>query len=458
MIKDHKPLPLNKLILLIVVFINIIVLRSGLLDQNNYKYLFFTIPLVFLSLWHKQRMRISLRSEVNGKRPSRFFKKLFPVRKSKPALRDKNVMEKAAADIHDPAGTHSRKGIISKTSKDKELKVCIGNRSCRQPYHSSIFNLGRACNHSIPWHNGENSSSPDEPENSDHHLVNGDLIWKIAAANITNSNNEESRKNILNDFASRPEIKMIEIKLAANEVYDSSLLSLHGYRSGKERTAHGPYSQKENPATIQAVAYTPEEVLLFIKWLRKISNGKPVGIAFTGRERKEFIELLNCIKATGIIPDFITVQENAGLINTATSNPVDLILYDTIDFTKHTLLSYGLTQKIKIIAEGRIMNGFDIIKLISVGASVCYKEKYDSKSKDRGRSSQEISNEADSFYSQTMETAKEIMIICGLNSIENIQSSGFMSRLKEFEMRNLKHVCFLDMGNHLKKDFNNQLN
>jgi hypothetical protein len=458
MIKDHKPLPLNKLILLIVVFINVIVLRSGLLDQQNYKYLLLTIPLVFLSVWHNQRNKIYLQSEDKGTGPSGFFNNLF-LRKSKTTLHQENIREyeQAASDLHDPAGNHNRSSIASPTTKDKELKVWIGNKSCRQPYHSSIFNIGTISNESIQTVNRVNKILPPEPGNTDHQLINGDLVWKIASVNNLSSITEKSRKRVLTGFASRPEIKMIEIKWAPSEIHNHSNTSPMGYGTTIETSALGLKELYANSASGQVISNTPQEVLDLVKWLREISNGKPVGVAFSVREGSELVALCKGISASGIIPDFITVQENAEL-RISNESELDFSFFDAIGFVKQTLVSHGLNNKIKIIAEARITNGFDIIKLIANGASACYREQHPANSRSRVKFSKEKYNSANGFHIQSMKTAKEIMVACGLNTIENIQSSCFCSRLKEFEMRNLNRICFLDKGNNLKKGFNTHLN
>ena len=47
-------------------------------------------------------------------------------------------------------------------------------------------------------------------------------------------------------------------------------------------------------------------------------------------------------------------------------------LHDALAFVKQTLIEYDLDKHIKILAAGKIITGFDILKAISLGAVACY--------------------------------------------------------------------------------------
>ena len=57
---------------------------------------------------------------------------------------------------------------------------------------------------------------------------------------------------------------------------------------------------------------TPVELCTFIKKLRELSCGKPIGFKLCLGRREEFIKICEATVETGIFPDFITVDGGEG--------------------------------------------------------------------------------------------------------------------------------------------------
>src|SRR6185312_8093497 len=57
---------------------------------------------------------------------------------------------------------------------------------------------------------------------------------------------------------------------------------------------------------------TPLELLSFIKRLRDLSGGKPVGFKLCIGQKSQFIAICKGMIKTGIMPDFITVDGGEG--------------------------------------------------------------------------------------------------------------------------------------------------
>ena len=57
---------------------------------------------------------------------------------------------------------------------------------------------------------------------------------------------------------------------------------------------------------------TPERMMHFIARLRELSGGKPVGFKLCVGKPEEFAQLVKAMLATGIAPDFVTVDGAEG--------------------------------------------------------------------------------------------------------------------------------------------------
>jgi glutamate synthase domain-containing protein 2 len=77
---------------------------------------------------------------------------------------------------------------------------------------------------------------------------------------------------------------------------------------------------------------------------------------------------------TGVTPDFITVDGKEGGTGAAPlefSNIMGTPLNEALVFVHNALMGCGLRDRIKVIASGRIVSGFDIAHKIAIGADLC---------------------------------------------------------------------------------------
>src|SRR5437870_2700397 len=112
-------------------------------------------------------------------------------------------------------------------------------------------------------------------------------------------------------------------------------------------------------------------MVMFLDLLRELSGGKPVGFKICIGDRQEFIDICNAIKATGCIPDFISVDGGEGGTGAAPLEFTDhpgMPLHEALAFVKQTLDEFDLASQIKIFAAGEIITGFDERKVLSLGA------------------------------------------------------------------------------------------
>jgi glutamate synthase domain-containing protein 2 len=266
-------------------------------------------------------------------------------------------------------------------------RVQVGNFGCKQPYNLSILNVSAMSFGSLSAqaimalnfgakkggfaHNtGEGGLSP-------YHLTHGgDIIWQIGTGYFGARNAQGQfdaaafRKNAL-----RPEVKMIELKLSQGAKPGHG-----GILPGKKNTPEIAAIRLVEPGTtVYSPPYhsafsTPTELVQFLQTLRTESDGKPVGFKLCVGRKHEFIAICKAMQQLNIYPDFITVDGGEGGTGAAPqefSNYVGAPLMDGLAFVTNILNGMGLKQHIKVIASGKVLSGFHIVRAMALGADAC---------------------------------------------------------------------------------------
>jgi glutamate synthase domain-containing protein 2 len=269
---------------------------------------------------------------------------------------------------------------------DKPPREKIGNAACANPYEASLFNIsamsfGALSKHAIKALNlGAKSGGffhdTGEGGISEYHLQGGDLVYEIGTGYFgcrTKDGDFSSEKFV--EKASLSEVKMIEIKLSQGAKPGHGGV-LPAKKNNKE-IAHirgvEPYTTIFSPPAHRAFKNS-NELLKFIKELRTLSKGKPIGFKLAIGSKSEFIEICEKMVETGIKPDFITVDGAEGGTGAAPidfSNYVGMPWEDALIFVVDTLNGYDLKKDIKIITATKIFTAFDIFKAICIGADIC---------------------------------------------------------------------------------------
>jgi glutamate synthase domain-containing protein 2 len=381
--------------------------------------------------------------------------------------------------------------------RDKDLRVWIGNYQCMQPYHASVFNIGAMSygalsKTAIASLNegakiGGFAHNTGEGGISEHHLQGGDLIWQIGTGYF-GCRSENGRFNAIafRKNAQRPQVKMIELKLSQGAKPGHGGI-LPASKNTPEiaairlvipgTTVHSPTRHTEfNNA---------EGMIRFIQLLRELSDGKPVGFKLCIGDKQEFLDICNAIISTGIRPDFISVDGAEGGTGAAPLEFTDhmgMPMYDALAFVRQTLEAYNLTDSIRILAAGKIITGFDILKSLALGASACYSARgmmmalgcIQALVCDTGRCPVGVATQdpalykglhpsdkrirVASFHGKTISATKEIMEACGFTGIENIRSSKFFRRINEQETKSFEQIYFKKKGNALENNLHSLLN
>ena len=119
---------------------------------------------------------------------------------------------------------------------------------------------------------------------------------------------------------------------------------------------------------------SPREMLEFIARLRELSGGKPVGFKLSVGRRVEFLSICKAMLETGITPDFITVDGGEGGTGAAPlefSNSLGMPAREAWTFVHNALVGVGKRDEVRVIASGKIMTGFHMIRAMALGADLC---------------------------------------------------------------------------------------
>lgn len=290
-------------------------------------------------------------------------------------------------DVYAPGYEWVNHSLSPQHIKAEDLRITIGGPDCKRPYSASIFNISAMSYGSLSpqavtalstgaklggfYHNtGEGSVSP-------YHLAGGGaLVYQIGTgyfgcrAADGNFSSEKFAKT-----ANLESIAMIEIKLSQGaKPGHGGILPARKLTLEIAEIRGVPMGQDVlSPPGHKAFA-TPEGLCFFIKELRELSGGKPVGFKLCIGKKVEFIGICKAMIKTGITPDFITVDGGEGGTGAAPveySNSVGSPLKEGLIFVNNALTGFGLRSRIKVIASGKVITGFDLLRNLSIGADAC---------------------------------------------------------------------------------------
>ncbi|MBF0597906.1 FMN-binding glutamate synthase family protein [Faecalibacter rhinopitheci] len=267
-------------------------------------------------------------------------------------------------------------------------RVKIGGADCKQPYLASLLNIsamsfGSLSENAVLAMNkgaklGNFAHNTGEGGISPYHLKpGGDLIWQIGTGYFgcrAADGGFDASKYI--ERATLPNVKMIELKISqgAKPGHGGILPANKNTPEIAAIRAVEPYTTVDSPPSHSAFS-DAEGMLHFIKQLRELSGGKPVGFKLCIGIKQEFIEICEAIIKTGIKPDFIAIDGGEGGTGAAPvefSNSLGMPLLDGLAFAVDTLRGYDLKKDIRVIASGKIISSFHIARVMAIGADLVY--------------------------------------------------------------------------------------
>jgi glutamate synthase domain-containing protein 2 len=270
---------------------------------------------------------------------------------------------------------------------DLSPRVKVGGPDCTQPYSASVYNISAMSfgslseNAILALNGGANiggfAHNTGEGGLSDYHLQpNGDIIWQIGTGYFSCRNADGTfDEHAFAERAVLPQVKMIEIKLsqgakpghggilpAAKVTPEIARIRL--VQMGED-VVSPPYHTAFN---------NPVGLMNFIKKLRGLSGGKPIGFKLCVGHKSEFLAICKAMVKTNIYPDFITVDGGEGGTGAAPlefANSVGMPLREALAFIYDALTGFDVKKHIKLIASGKVATGFDLVKNFALGADMC---------------------------------------------------------------------------------------
>ena len=277
--------------------------------------------------------------------------------------------------------------IAPKAPPGEPFRISIGGPDCTHPYSASVFNISAMSYGSLSANavrslnkgakmgdfahdTGEGGFSPYHQENG------GDIIWEIGSGYFGCRNGDGTfAPERFAEVAANPQIKMVELKLSQGAKpghggvlpaakVTREIAHIRGVPRGEDCISPARHSSFS----------TPIGLVRFIADMRRLSGGKPAGFKLCIGHPWEFLGIVKAMLETGITPDFIVIDGTEGGTGAAPLEFMDHLgmpLRDGLTFVHSALVGANLRDRIKLGAAGKITSGFDMARVLALGADWC---------------------------------------------------------------------------------------
>jgi len=364
--------------------------------------------------------------------------------------------------------------------KANSLRINIGNKYCKQPYSASLFNIsamsfgslspnavlalnGGAKLGKFAHNTGEGGISPY------HKKPEGDLIWQLGTGYFgARDLNGDFSDDLFEKNSKIESVKMIEIKLSQGaKPGHGGILPASKVNEEIAEIRNVPLGKDVLSPPFHKAFNSPRSLIEFIKKLRDLSGGKPIGIKLCIGHLEEFIKLCMAMKELDHCPDFIAIDGGEGGTGAAPlefSNHIGMPSVDALLFADHTLKEFGLRDQIKIISSGKVVSAFDMIKLLSLGADAIYSARAmmlalgciqalecNSNKCPTGVATQnpnlykgvDITDKTQrvfNYHHETMEALAHTLGAMGLEKTEDLRAHHIMKRVSQTEIKTFEEI------------------
>lgn len=207
-----------------------------------------------------------------------------------------------------------------------------------------------------------------------HHLAHdADLIWEIGSGYFGCRTDEGGFDEA--EFARKaalPQVKGVLLKLS-----QGAKPGIGGVLPGRKVNAEIAEARgvPEGEDCISPAGHrefdTPAGLIAFLRRMKDLAGGKPVGFKLCAGSRVEFLGICRAMIESGFVPDWIAVDGAEGGTGAAPleyEDHVGMPLKNGLMMVHNALVGAGLRDRVRIAATGKITSGADIVRAIALGA------------------------------------------------------------------------------------------
>ncbi len=266
-------------------------------------------------------------------------------------------------------------------------RIVFGGNDCLQPYDASRLNISAmsfgalSANAVLAMNRGARlggfAHNTGEGGLSPYHLEYGaDVIWEIGTAYFgCRQKNGRFDAEEFAEKAADEHVKMIELKLSQGaKPSHGGLLPAAKINAEIARIRDIPMGKDCLSPPTHPEFDSPVGLLEFIARLRELTDGKPVGFKLCLGRPAEFLGICKAMIATGIRPDFITVDGAEGGTGAAPvefAGRLGIYINEALPYVHNALIGAGLRSDLRLVASGKIATGFEMVLKHALGAEAC---------------------------------------------------------------------------------------
>jgi len=446
---------------------------------GRFRYLFESV--------RKEMQQYFVESDTNGMPVSREFRSLIYQR----AKGDRDTRPFGTVfDVNRDGYEWINHSLAPKEVTNHDPRVKFGGPDCTQPYPASPLNIsamsyGALSKNAIMALNkgaraGGFAHNTGEGGLSPYHLkYGGDIIWQIGTGYFgCRDEHGDFDKDLFKEKATLPMVKMIEVKLSQGaKPGHGGILPAVKLTEEIANIRHVPMGRDVVSPAAHTAFSTPGGLLEFVRELRQLSGGKPIGFKLCIGKKDEFLGICKAMLETGITPDFITVdggEGGTGAAPTEMTNSVGTPLRDALIFVNSALKGIGLRDKVRIIASGKIFSAFHLLRIIALGADTansargmmfalgCIQSRScntdhcptgiatQNPSRNKALVVDDKGKRVAHFHREMIENLVELLAVSGLGTLEELEPRHINHRVKGTVIKNyaqlypsLSNLCLL---------------
>lgn len=363
---------------------------------------------------------------------------------------------------------------------EKDPRVLIGEKNCKQPYNASLLNIsamsfGALSQNAVLAMNkgaklGGFAQNTGEGGISPYHLeYGGDLIWQLGTGYF--GCRTKDGNFCADTFGKRVQldnVKMIELKLSqgAKPGHGGILPAVKNTEEIAKIRDVEPFTAVHSPPHHKAFS-DAEGLLHLIEQMRELSGGKPVGFKLCVGSKLEFEDICKAMVKTQILPDFITIDGGEGGTGAAPvefSNSLGMPLREGLHIVNSLLLRYELRSDIKIIASGKILTAFHMARAFALGADLCNSARAmmmatgciqalqcnkntcpvgvttQNKSLMKGLDVKDKATRVKNYHENTIKAFQELIAASGINSQKDITRQHILRRVSTTAVKTYEEI------------------